>query len=123
MEISSKKATGSAAGLSAARFQKYGSESLRDLGIEKEWAGKISFGGEDFFVIIDTGSSDTWLAQTGFQCLDINGEKISQADCKFGPLYNGTFDEGKIKDVSSCGVHIVHVVDQDANSITGELQH
>lgn len=39
-------------------------------------------------VVIDTGSSDIWLAQTGFQCVSPNtGTPVSEAQCAFGPLY------------------------------------
>lgn len=34
--------------------------------------------------------------QQGFQCVDINGTNIDEADCYFGPAYNGTFTEGGI---------------------------
>ncbi|KAK5120470.1 hypothetical protein LTR85_006125 [Meristemomyces frigidus] len=64
--------------------------------LEVEWAATITFGGEDVLVIRNTGSSDTWLVQQGFQCVDINGTDIAEADCYFGPTYNGTFTEGEI---------------------------
>jgi hypothetical protein len=38
-------------------------------------------------VIVDTGSSDTWVPETGFTCENINGKTVSQATCAFGPLY------------------------------------
>lgn len=70
--------------------------SLDDLLLEDEWAATITFGGEDVIVTLDTGSSDTWLAQKGFQCVDMNGTDIAEADCSFGPTYNGTFTGGAI---------------------------
>lgn len=34
------------------------------------------------------GSSDTWVARTGFQCFDIDtGAASPEADCRFGLLY------------------------------------
>jgi hypothetical protein len=100
--------------LSAARIKNYGSAKLRDLFQEEEWAAKISFGGEEVFVILDTGSSDTWLVESGFQCVNSKGVKQAESKCKFGPVYNGTFKKGEISDVScasdmlSCGTAKVH---------------
>ena len=42
----------------------------------------IVVGGEKFSVVIDTGSSDTWLAATGFNCL-----KGTEADCGIATTY------------------------------------
>lgn len=74
--------------------------SLSDIEVEEEWAVTINFGGEDVLVILDTGSSDTWLAQKGFQCVTINGTDTAEANCYFGPLYNGTFTEGEVSDAN-----------------------
>ena len=46
---------------------------------------EIQIGGENFTAVVDTGSSDTWLVETGFTCV-----KGSQAACKFGDTYNKT---------------------------------
>ncbi|KAL8946423.1 MAG: hypothetical protein Q9222_007184 [Ikaeria aurantiellina] len=48
----------------------------------------ITFGTETFEAVVDTGSSDTWLVQTGFQCVDV-GTLITypEAECAFGPTY------------------------------------
>ncbi|MCJ1374978.1 hypothetical protein MMC20_006211 [Loxospora ochrophaea] len=49
----------------------------------------ISFGTETVQAVIDTGSSDTWLAETGFQCVNVTTDAdLPEADCYFGPLYN-----------------------------------
>ncbi|KAI9663963.1 MAG: hypothetical protein M1821_007454 [Bathelium mastoideum] len=47
-------------------------------------------------VIVDSGSSDTWLAQSGFQCVDENGDSQAESACNFGPLFNGTFEDGQV---------------------------
>ena len=50
-----------------------------------EWAGK------SFTVVLDTGSSDTWLVERDFECVDIQSfKKLSQAACDFGPYYTRT---------------------------------
>ena len=52
------------------------------------------FGNETFTVIVDAGSSDTWLAGTGFKLLDGN-ITVLEADCAFGPTYNVTKNSEK----------------------------
>lgn len=52
------------------------------------YLASVQFGGTPYTVVIDTGSSDTWLAQTSFQCVSPNtGTPVSEAQCAFGPLY------------------------------------
>lgn len=100
----------------AGRLTKYGHQLLRDLEVEEEWAAKVNFGGEEVLMILEyvgldgmgidkddgtdnvysTGSSDTWLVQKGFQCVNVKGKDKPEADCMFGPVYNGTFTDGKI---------------------------
>lgn len=41
-----------------------------------EYITTISWNGERVKVIVDTGSSDTWLVQSAFQCLDENGVEV-----------------------------------------------
>ncbi|KAF1918658.1 aspartic peptidase domain-containing protein [Ampelomyces quisqualis] len=49
----------------------------------------ITVGGQHFALVIDTGSSDTWVATTEFQCVDPNtGGTVATQQCRFGPLYN-----------------------------------
>ncbi|KAK5017096.1 hypothetical protein LTR16_002264, partial [Cryomyces antarcticus] len=31
---------------------------------------QVSFGDQMFDAVVDTGSSDTWIAQTGFDCIN-----------------------------------------------------
>ncbi len=58
-----------------------------------EYAGlayltNITVGGQDFSVIIDTGSSDTWLAETGFQCVNYTtNAPEDEADCGFASTF------------------------------------
>lgn len=42
---------------------------------------EIEVGTKNFTVVVDTGSSDTWLVKTGFTC------SKTGADCEFGPTY------------------------------------
>ncbi|KAI4189755.1 MAG: hypothetical protein L6R41_001238 [Letrouitia leprolyta] len=52
----------------------------------------ITFGTETFKAVVDTGSSDTWLIKTGFQCVTQGRRPISLPEdaCDFGPAYNTT---------------------------------
>lgn len=36
------------------------------------YAIDINFGGKTFEVVFDTGSSDLWLAEQGFKCVNVN---------------------------------------------------
>ncbi len=56
----------------------------------------IMFGSESFQAVVDTGSSDTWLAETRFHCFDVaTGNPEPESYCAFGPTYNisSTFNE------------------------------
>jgi len=55
----------------------------------QEFLIAISFGNQSFEVVADTGSSDTWLATTGFTCVNqTDNATLTEADCYFGPLFN-----------------------------------
>jgi aspergillopepsin I len=57
----------------------------------EEFATNITFGSQTFSVIIDTGSSDTWLVESGFQCVDVEtSASLTEADCAFGPTFDMT---------------------------------
>ncbi|KAJ7174692.1 aspartic peptidase domain-containing protein [Mycena filopes] len=49
-----------------------------------EYLTKIIIGGQSFSVIVDTGSSDTWLAEKGFSCFNLSGAPAPIASCGFG---------------------------------------
>ena len=67
----------------------YGSTSLKEVEEGQEFLAPITFGTQSFSAILDSGSSDTWLAETGFQCLNLTtGDLQSEAECDFGPLYS-----------------------------------
>lgn len=65
-----------------------GSTGLLSLLGGEEFAVSMTFGTQTFDVILDTGSSDTWVVEKGFECLsESNDQKISQASCGFGKAY------------------------------------
>ncbi|KAF7355900.1 Acid protease [Mycena venus] len=51
---------------------------------EVDYLANITVGGQDFTVIVDTGSVDTWVIQQGFNCKDPNGTLVPQSTCAFG---------------------------------------
>lgn len=69
-----------------------GTAPLTSLG-GQEYVLDITFGTQATKVILDTGSSDTWLIQKGFKCTDANGNTQSAATCNFGPVYSGTITQ------------------------------
>ena len=60
------------------------------------YAVDVKLSDQSFQLIFDTGSSDLWVAQTGFICYNVNGRQVSEGRCGFGPLFSGTFEEGKV---------------------------
>ncbi|KAJ7619810.1 acid protease [Mycena polygramma] len=59
-----------------------------------EYLVNITVGGQTFPVIVDTGSSDTWLVQKGFACYNLTGHPEPATTCAFGSL---GFDAGLSK--------------------------
>ncbi|KAF7362758.1 Acid protease [Mycena venus] len=51
---------------------------------DNEYLTNVTIGGQHFSLIIDTGSSDTWVAQKGFNCFDLDGNPVSPDNCAFG---------------------------------------
>jgi len=47
----------------------------------------IKFGSQTFKVVVDTGSSDTWLIGAGYICLDSQGNKVPENRCDFAKAY------------------------------------
>ena len=41
-----------------------------------QYIGNISFGNEEFQVVMDTGSSDTWIVHEDFVCVDFDSKPI-----------------------------------------------
>ncbi|QIW98964.1 hypothetical protein AMS68_004482 [Peltaster fructicola] len=62
------------------------------------YAATVTFEGTDLLLLVDTGSSDTWIASKDFNCVNRRGIEFSQSYCSFGPLFIGTFAAGPIPD-------------------------
>lgn len=61
-----------------------------------QYAIELAFADVPLQVLLDTGSSDTWIVQEGFECVDFAGEDVDTATCGFGPAYPGDFQYGAI---------------------------
>ena len=67
----------------------YGFTPLTSVEKGQVFLAGIEFGSESFQAVVDTGSSDTWLAETGFRCFDVaTGAPEPESYCAFGPTYN-----------------------------------
>ncbi len=67
----------------------YGFTPLTSVEQGQVFLAGIDFGSESFQAVVDTGSSDTWLAETGFRCFDVaTGTPEPESYCAFGPTYN-----------------------------------
>jgi hypothetical protein len=67
--------------------------NLQEIQGGLEYLTKIKFGDQEVSVIVDTGSSDTWLVKSGFRCVNQFGSTQDSASCRFGPAYKGEFDQ------------------------------
>ncbi|KIM83061.1 hypothetical protein PILCRDRAFT_819851 [Piloderma croceum F 1598] len=65
---------------------------------DNQYLTNVTVGGENFTVIVDTGSSDTWVAQKGFECFNLTSFPEKQSYCAFG---SSGFDESKSKTFAS----------------------
>lgn len=73
-----------------------GTSPLLSLEEGEEYATSIKIGTQTFEVIVDTGSSDTWVVETGFNCVDVATQAPEpESACGFGPTYtiDSTFKE------------------------------
>jgi len=74
----------------------------------------IRVGPNTYEAVVDTGSSDTWLAHTGFQCaVPGTGDLLSEDACKFGPLYT---QSSTFKPVTNENFHVRYT---DGETLTG----
>lgn len=66
----------------------YGFTPLTSVEGGQVFLAGIEFGTESFQAVVDTGSSDTWLAETGFRCVNVTGAPQAESYCAFGSSYN-----------------------------------
>ena len=51
---------------------------------------EVRFGDQPFMLLVDTGSSDTWVVQSGFRCIDASDNNMEQPEAACG--YAATYD-------------------------------
>lgn len=73
-----------------------GTDHVRAIPTQTEYLMQVGVGGANWSMVPDTGSSDTWLMSSSYQCLDRSHAAQAQAYCNFGPSYPGAFSGGKI---------------------------
>ncbi|KAJ7058495.1 acid protease [Mycena amicta] len=59
--------------------------ALDGAAFESEYLVNVTVGGQNFQVILDTGSSDFWVAHKDFSCFALNDTAIPASACDFGP--------------------------------------
>lgn len=96
-----------------------GTAALRATG--SSFLAPITLGGQTFNVIVDTGSSDTWLVNSSFTCVDQNTNQTkTPSDCRFGGAYDtskqGTADSGKFKKIDDVNFNVTY---GDGEFLTG----
>ncbi|KAK6951893.1 hypothetical protein Daesc_006418 [Daldinia eschscholtzii] len=68
---------------------------------QNEYIVKVKIGGDEFSLVPDTGSSDTWVVADGFKCLaPFSGLEIPREDCGLGTPFKGDFPDGKIDNIN-----------------------
>lgn len=80
----------------------------------------ITLGSQSFLSVLDTGSSDTWIASSEFTCLDpITRRSIPRARCAFGPTYSRSNSSSEpFKQISNENFNITY---GDGEFLTGPL--
>ncbi|KAJ3851420.1 aspartic peptidase domain-containing protein [Lentinula lateritia] len=51
---------------------------------DEEYLTNVKFGEQEFMLIVDTGSSDTWAPQVGYACFNLDNKPVAQSQCAFG---------------------------------------
>ncbi|KAK9436704.1 Peptidase A1 [Metarhizium brunneum] len=64
--------------------------------LSTQYAIQCGWDGAPVWLLLDTGSADTWAVQTGFECHDSHGTKHNQAACAFGNPHVKKFQNGPI---------------------------
>jgi hypothetical protein len=66
-----------------------GTADLLSINAGSVFVAPLDAGGETFYVVIDTGSSDTWLINNEYTCVDpTDSSVIDESQCGFGPTYS-----------------------------------
>lgn len=64
-----------------------------------QYALRCDWDDEPVWLLLDTGSSDTWVVQSGFGCMDSLGNEHTQSACAFGEPQIKDFGHGEVEGV------------------------
>ncbi|CZR52460.1 uncharacterized protein PAC_02337 [Phialocephala subalpina] len=65
-----------------------GDANLTASSLGTNFLAEVTFGTQTFPLVIDTGSSDTWVPATNVECVDPDtNNAVNQSVCAFGPLF------------------------------------
>ncbi|PVH71561.1 acid protease [Cadophora sp. DSE1049] len=78
----------------------YGSAEITSVQLGQAWYTPLIVGGRTYKLMIDTGSSDTWIVTKDFTCIGEGGVVLPQADCNFGPKYSPGREFESVRDVN-----------------------
>ena len=72
---------------------------MLSIGAGSVFLAPLGAGGQSFKVVIDTGSSDTWLVNSDFKCVDPHDSAlVVESECAFGPTYTMSSTASLIND-------------------------
>jgi hypothetical protein len=78
-----------------------GTGIARNAADQIEYITEVTIGGTNYSLIIDTGSSDTWVAREPFSCYDVQFRVPMETEaCEFGPFFKGEYPLGQIEELS-----------------------
>ena len=98
-----------------------GSAPLVNLEAGAVFVAPITVGGQNFYAVIDTGSSDPWLVETNFDCIDPQTGAPAyggDADCEFGPLYNPA-QSSTYRTIPNQNFNITYADNEQLNGLMG----
>ncbi|KAJ7636639.1 acid protease [Roridomyces roridus] len=75
---------------------------------ENEYLVNITVGGKGFQVVLDTGSSDTWVVHEGFTCIDSDSNPVPASTCAFGPAQFNPADSPTFELLSNHTLNITY---------------
>lgn len=64
----------------------------------QSYIANVTIGEQEIPLLIDTGSSDLWVAPDSFVCLDENHNETSLENCNIPVYFEGTFSGGVVED-------------------------
>lgn len=97
---------------------KNGTAQLTSVEAGQVFLAPVTIGGQNFEVVIDTGSSDPWVVQPNFTCADPQtSDVLPQQDCYFGASY----DSSRSSTYSHIDNENFNITYSDGERLTGDM--